>query len=161
MLRKNHGVTGGMLFTMKTVVLVVLSLVVGCDQLGGGKAQIIEYIEVEGTCLEEHATLTETQPYVYSGIITHFAYVTRDAHEIYGFVDLQISTDILEKVPETDYRPPNTIYLLGLSKELIAQDSFQAKGRSDRESDGERRPLFGANCTLKVTKRLDYIPSTE
>ena len=144
---------------MKTAVFIGLFLIIGCDQLRGSKAQIIEYLEVEGTCLEDHVAQTEGQPYIYSGMVTHFAYVTHDAHEIYGFVDLQASPEILEKVPKTDHQPPNTIYLLGLTKEQIAQDTFQAIGRSERESYGES-PFYKTSCTLKVTKRLDHIPST-
>ena len=140
---------------MKTLVLFFSFLLIGCDS----KAQIIEYLEVEGVCLEDHAAQPEGLPYVYSGVITHFAYVTHDAHEIYGFVDRQTPDDNARKLVKSGYQSPNTIYLLGLKKEQIARDTFQAKGISEREADGES-PLRETSCTLKVTKRLDRIPSS-
>jgi hypothetical protein len=121
---------------------------------------ILESIEVEGECSEDHvkdATL-------YEGTIRHMRHRTTDAQEWSGFVALShafrfeaLERSLHDRRARYAYQPPSTIWLHDLRPEDLEGDILHLAGISESFSDGDTyRRGYDASCTLRVTRRLDH-----
>ncbi|MDO9530830.1 MAG: hypothetical protein Q7O12_01695 [Deltaproteobacteria bacterium] len=153
----------------KTGVVVAIILILisnGCDnRRSKDEYKFIEYIEVEGNCYEDHVKQSAN----YKGDIVHWYNITKNIHSIYGSVstfDVISGNEMIKNIIERNndpykYYPPDIIELSDLSKEDIGNDVLNIKGISrhsgkDMNSVG---PRYKATCNLKVTCRLNYLPS--
>ncbi len=154
------------------IVVCSILVLVACDEEPTDKVEFIESVEVEGTCKEDHATVSSE----YDGCISQWYNVTKGKHDSFGFVFRKDSIASSEPPPPEElidsfleeqrdpytYRPPLIITFRGLRTRDFVGDQLTLKGVSDhnRNADG-KGPYYWTTCELKVVRRLDHPPEDE
>ena len=134
--------------------------------------KFVAYLEVQGTCIEDRVQLSPgdasrgyaTPGYdaVYSGDIVHWLNVKNNVHVIHGTVYDNLAHDRI--VPRLEYPnrypPPFAIEFVQVDARRIVGDTLRLHGISDHSSGktDAKGPRYSATCTLKVVRRLFYIP---
>ena len=143
--------------------MCVLVLLVACEEeRPKDESQFIEYIEVRGTCSEDHVK----QSADYEGSIVHWYNVTKNRHARYGNVHQwgEITERIMEEVKNPHrYYPPPAVDFNDLDQDQITGDELHLKGISDHlgGEQGDAGPHYETTCDLKVVRRLDHLPPVE
>jgi hypothetical protein len=153
------------LFALSYVLLGVLSLASKAlrtdERQGVPRWELVEYIEVEGECAEDH--VKESARYV--GHLEHSRNPTMDYHFGWGHVTLRRDDRHLWLARSRDpysYEPSFTIGFSQLRPEQLQGDVLHLAGLSEYITDEEsRRPSYRATCTLRVSRRLDHRPSRQ
>jgi hypothetical protein len=144
-------------------VLFILHRVLEKDERRGlPHRELVEYIEVEGECAEDH--VKESAPY--TGHIEHLRNVTTDYHFASGYVTRRRSYthEALMGRRSNPYRyePSFAIGFANLRPEDLQGEVLRLAGLSEFLADEESgRPSYRATCTLRVTRRLDHRPSRQ
>jgi hypothetical protein len=125
--------------------------------------KFIEYIKVEGTCYEDH--VRQSAPY--SGSFVHWYNKTEEKHRRYGGVihTEYVTKEGIRQQIQRPYRyfPPLSVDLWNIPKEQFELSEMTLHGISKHTSevDSEERVRYESTCRLKVTERLDHLPSIQ
>ena len=147
--------------------LTFMLSVVSCeDKPAKDEYKFIEYVEVTGQCREDHVEQFDE----YEGSLVHWFNITRGDHNLYGYVTNKADAGLeSEKVIERasrgvrqpyKYFPPFSIEFIDLTPPQISSNSFTLSGISTPIPGKEdcTGPQYESTCTLKVIRRLDYLP---
>src|SRR6266508_1681456 len=99
-----------------TIVVVLIVIGIACNNPKKDEYKIIDKIEVEGTCFEDHVK----QQANYKGSIVHWHNITKNIHSWYGSVhnwESMKSEKLFESINDPyKYNPPFTIEFHNLNK---------------------------------------------
>jgi len=135
-------------------------LLVGCTQEPAPKPasrEVVEWVQVEGTCQEDHAT----QAGRYAGDLVQWRNKATGALSQYGSVNNLDSSNenvMMDAIQHPEhYHPPSSVDFADVAAADLQSQSFQAHGISeDVVSHGGG---YDTTCNLTVQRRLDHIPS--
>lgn len=145
------------LAALLTVVALMVSSCGDREERSKDKYEFIEFVGIEGTCVENHVR----EPARYTGSLVHWRKVTQQEDRRYGSVHRRTETEEMVKQIEKPhkYYPPFTVEFSDLSARDIAGDVLTLAGVSTHIGPkGAQAKRYEATCTLKVLRRLPYLP---
>lgn len=116
--------------------------------------KFVEYIAVTGSCYEDHVK----QRADYEGSLVHWRDLDEGRDSRYGSVH-EVSGPPFERFEKPHkYYPPFTVSFSDLTKEEVSGPVLTLKGISTHLQGGSE---YDSTCQLKVTERLDHLPSKQ
>ena len=142
-------------------VVMVVPLLAACPEetpKEEPEPKFIEYLEVVGTCVEDHVRPLPEYTREYTGHIVHWFHLIKNKHTRMGSIRIGIADRVGDRATKYKepykYLPPSTVRFRDVPAEQLAANTLTLKGLSEGLSD--RR--YEATCTLKVERRLNCWP---
>lgn len=133
-----------------SAIISATLVLAGCnDEEPKNKNKLLEVIDVQGTCAEDHVSKVDQ----YAGQIVRWQSIETGAVSTYGFLSKPFSPEAVldEAEHPTVYHTPGSISFLDIDVDT-SQPKWVLHGVSDR---GEEAASYGYNstCNVEVVKR--------